>query len=358
MFRLGAVRRRGVRRTGSRSSANSARKTSSSRRPTPPTSASGRGAAATSTSRPAASRRRSARSAAAPTARDNPVIGYPLAYQYLTSLRTDAVPDDRRRPAAHARARLAFELPDRLADARPGRAAGDRVPLGHRRAGALAAGTRSKLTGAVTTGTLSNPRVADDNGGKQLSAAGRCTPAVGLVVGASAARGAWLSRDDVRRRPTARRCSASLGADAEYSRDHWIVRGELVWSRWRLPFRCRAVGRRSRRRAGRVGRRALPLTPRIYSRRAGRPVQLLAAPGQRAAIAGRSRGTRRSHASRRRRRTTCSATSCSRRGAAQLARRPAASATARSSRRSWRTGSDAIRRSATLVIALSRPPCA
>ena len=58
------------------------------------------------------------------------------------------------------------------------------------------------------------------------------------------------------------------GADAEYSRDHWIVRSEMVWSRWRVPLRgvMRRGGRR--RRPGRVGRRTLRLTPRIFAGRA------------------------------------------------------------------------------------------
>ena len=40
-------------------------------------------------------------------ASDNPLIGYPLAYQYLTSLRPDAHPGERRRAARQARPRLA-----------------------------------------------------------------------------------------------------------------------------------------------------------------------------------------------------------------------------------------------------------
>ena len=51
---------------------------------------------------------------------DNPVIGYPLAYQYLTSLRTDALPGYRGRSAAHAGARMALQLSDRIAGASPG----------------------------------------------------------------------------------------------------------------------------------------------------------------------------------------------------------------------------------------------
>ena len=27
----------------------------------------------------------------------------------------------------------------------------------------------------------------------------------------------------------------ALGIDAEYSRDHWLVRGEAVWDQWQIP---------------------------------------------------------------------------------------------------------------------------
>jgi predicted porin len=28
----------------------------------------------------------------------------------------------------------------------------------------------------------------------------------------------------------------AVGVDAEYSRDYWVVRGEVVWSGWDMPF--------------------------------------------------------------------------------------------------------------------------
>jgi hypothetical protein len=55
---------------------------------------------------------------------DNPLIGFPLAYQYLTSMRPRRRAGQRRRPAAHARPRLARQLSGRHARAgarRPGR---------------------------------------------------------------------------------------------------------------------------------------------------------------------------------------------------------------------------------------------
>jgi hypothetical protein len=54
-----------------------------------------------------------------------------------------------------------------------------------------------------------------------------------LIVGVSAARGAWLSRTVV---PSGRApLQQAAGADLEYSRDHWILRGEMIWSRWSFP---------------------------------------------------------------------------------------------------------------------------
>jgi hypothetical protein len=88
----------------------------------------------------------------------------------------------------------------------------------------------------VTTGTVSDPRARDNNGGKQISGRAEWQPVLGLVLGASAARGPYLSdsvRDLVGR--TESSYERALGVDAEYSRDHWIVRGEGIWNRWDMP---------------------------------------------------------------------------------------------------------------------------
>jgi hypothetical protein len=53
-----------------------------------------------------------------------------------------------------------------------------------------------------------------------------------LVIAASASRGAWLARAVA---PDSKPVQRALGADIEYSRDHWIVRSEIVWSRWSFP---------------------------------------------------------------------------------------------------------------------------
>src|SRR4051794_6834836 len=98
----------------------------------------------------------------------NPVIGYPLAYQYLTSLRTDAVPstaDDVLRMRARGW-RSSFPVGSTVP--------GPGVPLVSAfqwDTGVQVDWKTSKVNvaAAVTNGTLSSPRISDDNSGKQLS---------------------------------------------------------------------------------------------------------------------------------------------------------------------------------------------
>jgi hypothetical protein len=167
----------------------------------------------------------------------NPLIGYPLAYQYLTSLRPDAIPataDDLL--AMRGRGwRTAFPVGSETQA--PG------VPLmsAYRwdtGVEAYAAGRRIEGSMAVTAGTLSKPRVRDDNDGLQISGRVAWKPVVGLIVGASGSRGAFLSRAVTGLGivpSTGSFAQRALGVDAEYSRDYWIVRGELIDSRWTLP---------------------------------------------------------------------------------------------------------------------------
>ena len=170
---------------------------------------------------------------------DNPLIGYPLAYQYLTSLRADAIPntvDDLLRmrgrgwqpsfPVGSTSTTTGLPLVSAFR--------WDTGVQGHW------TGTYIEATAGVTAGTLSDPRFADNNGGRQVSGRVAAKPAIGLVVGASAAHGDWLSDDVVDLLPaTARSRSYSqraFGVDGEYSRAHWLVRAEVVWSGWQMPF--------------------------------------------------------------------------------------------------------------------------
>ena len=167
---------------------------------------------------------------------DNPLIGYPLAYQYLTSLRPDAVPSTAADLLAMRGRGWRTTYPVGSIEAAPG------VPLVSAfrwDTGVLAHWqTRAiELTGSVTSGTLSDPRVADNNDGRQISGRLAAHPVIGLVAGASASRGDWLSRSVSNLLPSDRsHAQTAFGADLEYSRDYWLVRGELVWSRWNVPL--------------------------------------------------------------------------------------------------------------------------
>jgi hypothetical protein len=169
---------------------------------------------------------------------DNPLIGYPLAYQYLTSLRADAAPADAEELLRmRGRGWLSSFSVGKLDEA-PG------VPL----VSAFTWDTGVQVTSAwnvvtvaaaVTNGTASNPRVSDDNAGKQVAARLTAQPLTGLIVGGSFARGEFLSRrvravlEDGRDASYAQR---AYGGDFEYSRDHWIVRAETVVSEWQMPL--------------------------------------------------------------------------------------------------------------------------
>jgi hypothetical protein len=177
---------------------------------------------------------------------DNPLIGDPLAYQYLTSVRSDAVPgtaaDLVLTRGAGWRVRYPFGWGN--PEPEPG------LPLvnalrwdtgveAHFATGRVEAGL------AVTQGTLSNPRVHDDNGGKQLSGRVAWKPVVGLVLGASGARGEYLTREVQEAVPPENRgydAQQAWGLDVEYSRDRWILRSEAVWSRWQTPMLARSLG--------------------------------------------------------------------------------------------------------------------
>ena len=91
----------------------------------------------------------------------------------------------------------------------------------------------------MTNGTLSHPLVADDNGGKQL--AGRVTvrAAAGLELGASFARGQFVSEGALRALDLDEGhhfVQQAEGLDVEFARGHWVVRAEGVGSEWRIPI--------------------------------------------------------------------------------------------------------------------------
>ena len=181
---------------------------------------------------------------------DNPLIGYPLGYQYMTTMRADAL------------AQSADELLQKRSQGWGFLySVGNRAFLGgvalvsafrwdtgvqvHGTAGMLSA------TAAVTAGTVSNPLFHDDNSGRQVAGRVELRPVAGLVAGTSLAWGPFLSGDAARAATVplpARVAPGNLadgeekaftqtawGADLEYSRDHYIIRFETIVSAWRLP---------------------------------------------------------------------------------------------------------------------------
>lgn len=167
---------------------------------------------------------------------DNPLIGSPLAYQYLTSVRPDAVPataDDLLKMKARG---WLVRYP-----------VGDAAP--HNGVPAIAAerwdtGVQIRvgppvLEAAVsyTVGSLSNPRVRDDNDGGQVASRVAWHPGPAFTLGLSAARGAFVADVVKQARPDAAQGGSqrALGVDVEASWGRWQVRGEYVANSWSVP---------------------------------------------------------------------------------------------------------------------------
>ena len=124
----------------------------------------------------------------------NPVIGYPLAYQYLTSLRTDAIPataDDVLRMRARG---WRSSFPVGSQEPGPG------VPLisGFQWDTGVEASWQDRASSSwparSPTARCRIRASRTTTAGNSSPAASRVTPAVGLDSRRSAARGAWLSR--------------------------------------------------------------------------------------------------------------------------------------------------------------------
>jgi hypothetical protein len=169
-------------------------------------------------------------------ATDNFLIGYPLGYQYLTAIRSDALPATASDLVRMRGRGWQPSFPIGSQEERPG------LPLVNALRWdtgiqARVGSDRLELLAAYTTGTLSSPRVRDDNDGRQVSARVASRPVVGLVVGGSAARGAYLAHESTQGLAIDADTflQTALGLDVEYSRAYWIVRAEGVWSGWEIP---------------------------------------------------------------------------------------------------------------------------
>jgi hypothetical protein len=168
----------------------------------------------------------------------NLLIGTPLAYQYLTSLRPDALP---------AASEDLFRMRGRgwLSNFPLGIATPDRglpiINTVRADTGVQVHGVNGifEWTGAITTGTLSNPRVRDDNDGRQLVGRIVARPWPAFAFGSSISRGAYISEDvadaltSIRAEDGVQR---AVGVDGEFSHGRFLARGEVILSQWTLPF--------------------------------------------------------------------------------------------------------------------------
>ena len=178
----------------------------------------------------------------------NPLIGYPLAYQYLTAVRPDAVP-----------ASADDVLRMRSRGWRPSYPIGSlEVATGMPLITAFRwdTGVQARIgtpsfngSVAVTNGTTSDPRTRDNNGGKQIAGRLEWRPAPALTLGGSAARGAYVADAALAAATVVsgspHSTQEALGLDAEISRDHWLVRGEFIWNRWQVPTMAQTLDARS-----------------------------------------------------------------------------------------------------------------
>jgi hypothetical protein len=174
-------------------------------------------------------------------ASDNFLIGYPLAYQYLTSLRADALP-----ASAEELLRMrgrGWESSFSVGDLEP-KAGLPLVNALHWDTGLQvhtgSPTSRIEATASLTNGTLANPLLREDNGGRQFGARVEVHPAAGLHVGVSGASGPFVTRSASVSAGTggmtSRFTQTAYGADVEYSRGYYVLRAETVLSEWRLPI--------------------------------------------------------------------------------------------------------------------------
>ena len=170
--------------------------------------------------------------------RDNLVIGLPLAYQYLTSLRPDALPatvDDLLRMRGRGW-RPSYPIGSQTVE--PG------VPLvsATRWDTGVEARWRTgwlEFAGAFTRGAPAVPVVQETNGGRQWSGRAAVHLPVGMTVGVSGARGEWIEDDVLGLVPeTLREASdqSLIGVDFEAGLGHWLVRAESIWSSFQIPI--------------------------------------------------------------------------------------------------------------------------
>jgi hypothetical protein len=166
---------------------------------------------------------------------DNPLPSLPLAYQYLTDLRYDAMPANAEQMLAQRGRGWQVSYPIGSSQPAPG------VPLVSSERWDTGVELRLgreplSLALALTQGSLAHPRGGDKDG-SQIAGRLQWKPGPALTAGVSAASGPFFTREVEDALPVSARTDyrqKALGLDLEWARGYWIVRAEAVWSRWRV----------------------------------------------------------------------------------------------------------------------------
>ncbi|MEO8681374.1 MAG: hypothetical protein ABI665_20155 [Vicinamibacterales bacterium] len=169
---------------------------------------------------------------------NNLLIGQPLAYQYLLSIRADAIPanvDELLRMRGRG-----WESSFSVGDPTPG--PGQPIVNTSRwDTGVQFHGVNGPVewTGAVTVGSLSDPRVRENNDGRQFAGRVVVRPSAALNVGVSVSDSAWLDQSLDPALPAGRSIDGkrqrAVGGDAEFSSGPFLMRGEVIRSTWTVP---------------------------------------------------------------------------------------------------------------------------
>jgi hypothetical protein len=167
----------------------------------------------------------------------NILIGQPLAYQYLVSIRPDALPatnDDLLRMRGRG-----WESSFPVGNTTPGPGL-PFVNTSEWDTGVQAHGVTGMVdwSGAITTGSLSDPRFHDNNHGRQYAGRAVVRPIASTAIGISLSRGDWLDgelEDSVTSGAEKHARQTAIGGDAEFSAGPFLVRGEVIRSMWDLP---------------------------------------------------------------------------------------------------------------------------
>ena len=169
--------------------------------------------------------------------RDNAVIGLPLAYQYLISLRSDALPAT---PEDVLRMRgrgwqPSYPIGSQSLEPGVSLIAASRWDTGaevHWRHGIVEAAA------AVTRGAPAVPVVRQAPNRPGWSGRVAVQTPIGLTIAGSAARGHWIEDSVLALVPVAKReaMQTLLATDVEYGHGPLLLRGEWLHSRFEVPF--------------------------------------------------------------------------------------------------------------------------